>query len=92
LLRPLAKNILVLRIGLREVVVTKALAVLHVAGALAVSLDDQFDAPFNLIGRTFTASAKELIVFDLQLADVAFKLAEFFVDGGDGGSLSRFLW
>ena len=56
-----------------------------------VAFQWDLDAPLNLGGRTFASSAKELIVFDLQLADVAFKLAEFFVDGGHAGSFA-FQW
>src|SRR6202030_851364 len=92
LLGPLAKNIFVLGVSLGEIVVAKSLAVLHIAGAFAVPFDHQFDAPLNLIGRTLTAAAEELIVFDLQLANVAFELTEFFVDGGQGSSLSHFPW
>src|SRR5882724_6896828 len=85
---PLAENILVLRVGLREVVVTKSLAVLHIPGAFTIFFYGQFNAPFDFVGRTLASSAKELIVFDLQLAYVPFELAELFVDGRHAGNLA----
>src|SRR5882762_1137652 len=88
LLALLAENIAILGVGLREVVVAESLAILHIPGAFPVLLNDQFDAPLNLSGRTLTPSAKELIVLNLQLPDIAFELSEFFVDGGHEGSFS----
>src|SRR5438309_4095937 len=85
---PLAENILVLRVGLREVVVAKSLAVLHIPGAFTIFFYRQFNAPFDFVGRTLASSAKELIVFDLQLAYVPFELAELFVDGRHAGNLA----
>src|SRR4030095_1560367 len=83
----LAEYVFVLRVGLGEVVKAEALADFHVSRTFTIFLHDQIDTPFDFAGWTFATPAKELIVFDLQLADVAFELAEFFVDGRHGVNL-----
>jgi hypothetical protein len=80
LLRLFAKNVLVLGVGLREVVQAKSLAVLQLAAAVAISLDQRFDAPLDLRRRALSASAEVLVVFNLELTDVPFELAQLFVD------------
>src|SRR2546423_1890247 len=74
LLRALAENILVLRVGLREVVVTKALPKFQLATAFSVALDDQLDSPFDFGGRALSAAAEILVVLDLELANISLEL------------------
>src|SRR4029077_20840243 len=88
LLRALAENIFVLRVGLRQVVVAKALAELQIAAAFSVALDDLLDAPFDFGRRTLPAATKILVVFDFELADVALELPKLFVHAGHGLSQS----
>ena len=47
LLQPLAKHILIFRVGLRQVVVAKALPEFQLAAALGITLGHQLQAPFN---------------------------------------------
>ena len=61
-----AENILVLRVGLREVVQPKPLPEFQLAGAFAVALDDLLDAPLNFRRRTLPPSTEILIVLNLQ--------------------------
>ncbi len=84
LLRFLAENVFVLGVGLREVIQAETLAVFEVAAALAVAFDRQFDAPFDFRRRTLSAAPEILVVFDLELADVALELAQILVDGRHG--------
>src|SRR5207302_1268203 len=67
LLEPLAENVFVLRVSLREVVVAETLTEFHLAAALAIALDDRIDAPFDFGGRALPAAAEILVVFDLEL-------------------------
>jgi len=78
LLKLLAENIFVFGVGLAEVIVAKALAELHIAAALAVAFDDQLDAPLDFSGWTLPATAKVLVVFNFELANVFFELRHFF--------------
>ena len=88
-LRFFSEDVFVLRVGLREVVVAKALAEFQIAAALAIALNDQLDAPLDLGRRTLPAAAKELVILDLELADVFFELPQFLVDRGHGGRSPR---
>jgi hypothetical protein len=56
-----------------------------VASALGIALDEQLDAPLDFRRWTLAAAAKELVVLDLELADVFFELRQFLVDRGHGG-------
>ena len=80
LLRLFAKNVFVLGVRLREVVQAKSLAVFQLATAIAISLDQRFNAPLDLRRRALSASAEVLVVFNLELTDVPFELAQLFVD------------
>src|SRR5260370_834873 len=84
------EDIFVLRVGLREVAGAKALAEFQLAAALGIALDDQLDAPLDFGRRTLSAAAEELVVLDLELADVFFELRQFFVDRSHGGRSPRF--
>src|SRR5208282_396238 len=68
LLRFLAKDVLVLRVGLREVIQAEALAVLQVAAALGVALNHKLDAPFDFGRRSLAAAAVVLVIFNFELA------------------------
>jgi len=45
------------------------------ASAFRVALHEQINAPFDFRGRTLPAASEKLVVFDLELADVPFELA-----------------
>src|SRR5262249_22782538 len=81
LLRFLPENVFVFRVGLREIVEAKALMGFHFPAALVVPLDEKIDAPFDFGRRTLAAAAEILVVFDLELTDILFNLAQIFVDG-----------
>src|SRR5579884_3766437 len=85
LLHALAEDVLVLRVGLREVVEAEALRGLQLAAPFGIALHHQVDAPFDFGGRTLAPAAEVLIVLNLELADVAFDLTEIFVDSGHAG-------
>ena len=74
LLGSLAENIFVLGVGLREVVVTKALTELQLTAAFSVSLDNQLDTPLDFGRRTLPPAAKILVVLDLELANIPLEL------------------
>ena len=78
--RFLAKNILILRVRLREVGQPESLSELQFARALTVTLDDLLDAPLDFRRRTLPPAAEKLIVLNFQLADVALHSAQFFVN------------
>ena len=84
LLRFLAEDVFVLGVGLGEVVQAESLAVFQVAAALGIALYDQFNAPFDFGGRALAAAAEILVVFNFELADVAFEPRQFLVDGRHG--------
>jgi hypothetical protein len=75
------KDIFVLRVGLRKIIEAESLRELQLAAALRVALHELIDAPFNFRRRALPATAEILVVFDLELADVPFELAQIFVDG-----------
>ncbi len=79
--RSLPEDICIFCVGLREVVETESLRELEVAAAFRIALHENIDAPFDLRRRTLPASPEILFVFDLELADVPFELAQLFVDG-----------
>src|SRR6476659_1075092 len=74
LLCPFAENVLVLRVRLRKVVITKSLPKLQFAAAFAIALDDQLDAPLDFSGRTFPPAAEILIVLNFELANIPLEL------------------
>src|SRR5580704_18999172 len=78
--RLFAENILIFRVRLREVRQPEPLLHLQFARALAVTLDHLLDAPLDFRWRTLPPAAEELIVLNLQLADVALHCGEFFVN------------
>ncbi len=75
------ENIFVFRVSLRKIIEAESLRKLQLAAALRVALHELIDAPFNFGGRALPASAEILVVFDLELANVPFDLAQIFVDG-----------
>src|SRR5258708_2054502 len=75
------ENIFVFCVSLREVVEAESLRELELASAFGVALDHLIDAPLDFRGRTLPAAAEILVVFDLELTDVTFERAQFFVDG-----------
>jgi len=78
----LAEDVLIFGVGLGKIAEAETLGEFQVATAFGVALDDQLNTPFDFRGRALTAAAKEHVVFDFELADVAFELTQFFVDGG----------
>src|SRR5256885_2294147 len=80
--RSLPEDILIFCVGLREVVETESLREFELAAPFRIALHDHIDAPFDLRGRTLPASPEILVVFDLELTDVPFELAQLLVDGG----------
>src|ERR1700684_4164519 len=78
--RLLTKNVFIFRVSLREVRQPKPLLHLQFARALAVTLDHLLDAPLDFRRRKLPPAAEELIVLNLQLADVSLHSAQFFVN------------
>src|SRR6202035_2946985 len=78
--RLFAENILIFRVSLGEVGEPEPLAKLQFARALAMTLDYLLDAPLDFRRRTLPPATEELIVLNLQLADVAFHPAKSFVN------------
>src|SRR6202166_3743701 len=85
LLQPLAKNVFIFCVGLREVVVTEALAKLQLTATLRIAHCHHFEPPFNFRGRPLSSSAKILFILDLQLANVALELVLLLVNRDSGG-------
>ncbi len=83
-LRFFAEDILVFGVGLGEVVQAEPLAVLQIAATLGIALDHQFNTPLDFGRRALSAAAEELVVFNFELADVAFELRQFLVDSRHG--------
>src|SRR5882762_1043672 len=86
-----AKYVLVLCVGLVEIREAESLRRLQIAAAFRIFLHQLIDAPLNFRRWTLPASAEKLVVFDLQLSDVALDLAEIFVNGGHRGTPPRLL-
>ncbi len=78
----LAPQILILRIRLRQVVVTESLPGAQLSHPLRVPPHQRIHAPLRIRGRPRTPAAEELLVLDLQRPHVAFDLVEVFVDCG----------
>ena len=85
----LAPQILILRIGLRQVVVSESLPGAKLSHALRISPHQRINAPLRISGRPRTSAAEELLVLDLQRPHVAFDLVEVFVDCGHSRNLQR---
>src|SRR5260370_35321441 len=77
----LPEDIFIFCVGLRKIVEAESLGKLQFAAAFRIALDQLIDAPLDFGGRTFPAAAEILVVFDLELTDVPFELAQLFVDG-----------
>src|SRR5260370_30078820 len=75
------EDIFVFRVGLQKIVKAESLREFQFAAAFRVALHEHIDAPRDFRGRTLPAAAEILVVFNLELADVALELAEFFFDG-----------
>src|ERR1051325_5086880 len=88
LLELLAENVFVFRVGLAEVCEPESLPRFQFTAALRIALRQQVYPPFNFCRRTLPAAPEILVVFDLQLPDIFFDLAEIFVNGGHGDAAS----
>ncbi len=62
----------------------KLLREFQIAPALPVALHEDIETPFDFGGRALAAAAEILVVFDLELTNVPFELAQIFVDGRHG--------
>src|SRR5689334_6782120 len=89
LLQSFAENVFIFGVRLGEVGQAKPLGRLQFSAAFRITLHKKLEAPFDFSGRAFPASTKELVVFDLQLTDVSFDLAQIFVNGGHRGTMPR---
>src|ERR1700761_4129390 len=88
----LSPHVLILHVSLREIAGAKTLAGRKIAGPIGVALDVGLEAPLRIGGRTRTAAAEILFVFNFERAKVAFDLVQFFVNawwhaGTRGGGL-----
>src|SRR6266436_1175557 len=77
----LPENILVFRVGLRKIIEAEPLREFQFAAALGVALHQQINAPLDFRRRALPAASEILVVFNLELADVALELAQLLVNG-----------
>ena len=84
-----APQILILRVSLRQVVVTESLPRAKLSHPLRITPHQRIHAPLRIRGRPRTPAAEELLVLDLQRPHVAFDLVEVFVDCGHSRNLQR---
>ena len=71
----LAPHIHVLGVGLREVREAESLPETQFRGAFVIAAHQAFQAPLRVRGRPRTPAAEELLVLDLQPANIFFDLA-----------------
>ena len=84
-----APHVLIFGVGLLKIVESEALREAQIAHSFVVAAHHVVDAPLGIGGRARPTAAEELLVFDLERADVALDLAEVVVDSGHGGALNR---
>ena len=65
------EDLAITRVGLREIGIPKPLAEVHLRAPVAVALENQINPPLGVGRRPRLATAEILLVFDLELPDVA---------------------
>lgn len=79
-----APEVLIFGVGLCEIAEFEPLPEIQLANFLVAAADEVIQPPLRVRRRTFPSSAEELLIFDLQRANVPLDLVQVLVESGHG--------
>src|ERR1700733_14513726 len=80
----LAPHVLIFRVSRGNIVVAESLRQVHFSHALGITLNKYVPAPLGINRWALSSTAEELLVLNLQRANVVLDLCEIVVDCGHG--------